>query len=200
MEPTEDPSQRIRVSDADREQVAEILRTAAGDGRLDSDELDERLGAAYTARTVADLVPLTADLPDAAVPYVPPTPARTGGSRITPVAEPTHERGLAIMSGYERRGDWLVPHELTVMAIMGGANLDLRRARFSASEVVIVANAVMGGVEIVVNPQTRVIVEGTAIMGGFTAPHDDSEVVTGAPTVRVRGIAFWGGVDVTRKA
>ena len=63
-----------RASDAEREAVADRLRTAAGDGRLDPDELDERLTAAYAARTTAELVPLTADLPAAP----PPEPERPG--------------------------------------------------------------------------------------------------------------------------
>jgi len=57
----------LRVSDADRHKVAEILRQAAGEGRLDLDELDERLESAYAAKTYADLVPITADLPSGAV-------------------------------------------------------------------------------------------------------------------------------------
>ena len=42
---------QLRVSDADREQAAEVLRQAAGDGRITFDELDQRLEAAYGART-----------------------------------------------------------------------------------------------------------------------------------------------------
>ena len=57
-----DPAQ-LRISDHDRHQVAELLRQAAGEGRLDLEELDERLEAAYSAKTYADLVPITADLP-----------------------------------------------------------------------------------------------------------------------------------------
>jgi len=53
----------MRVSDADRHDVAEVLRQAAGEGRLDLAELDERLEATYAAKTYADLVPITADLP-----------------------------------------------------------------------------------------------------------------------------------------
>ncbi|MBA2631250.1 MAG: DUF1707 domain-containing protein, partial [Thermoleophilaceae bacterium] len=41
----------IRVADADRERVAEQLRAAAGDGRLTPDELEDRLDAAFGART-----------------------------------------------------------------------------------------------------------------------------------------------------
>ena len=52
-----------RASDAEREVVAERIRAAAGDGRLDHDELEERLEAAYGARTVGELATLTDDLP-----------------------------------------------------------------------------------------------------------------------------------------
>ena len=53
----------MRISDADRNKVAEVLREAAGDGRIDFDELDERLEATYAAKTYAELVPITHDLP-----------------------------------------------------------------------------------------------------------------------------------------
>jgi len=53
----------LRASDADREGVAEVLRTAAGEGRLATDELEHRLEAAFAARTYGDLDGLIADLP-----------------------------------------------------------------------------------------------------------------------------------------
>jgi hypothetical protein len=53
----------LRASDADRERVAERLRAAAGEGRLTADELEERLERAFSARTDAELEPLTSDLP-----------------------------------------------------------------------------------------------------------------------------------------
>lgn len=53
----------VRASDADRDRTAEILREQAGSGRLDADELEERLEAALRAKTFADLDALTADLP-----------------------------------------------------------------------------------------------------------------------------------------
>jgi hypothetical protein len=53
----------LRASDADREQVAERLRRAAAEGRLRTDELEQRLGAAFSALTYGELDPLTDDLP-----------------------------------------------------------------------------------------------------------------------------------------
>jgi hypothetical protein len=69
---------QTRASDAERDQVAETLRSHAAAGRLDPDELDERLGRALAARTRADFAPLVADLPAAPpkqrreIPRIPP--------------------------------------------------------------------------------------------------------------------------------
>ncbi len=52
-----------RASDSEREAATDRLRTAAEEGRLDVDELDQRVAAALSARTHADLERLTADLP-----------------------------------------------------------------------------------------------------------------------------------------
>lgn len=73
---------RLRVSDADRERVADLLRAAFVEGRLTQDELDERLGQTYSARTYADLASITADLPTAHYPRV---PAHAPGSYPVPV-------------------------------------------------------------------------------------------------------------------
>ena len=53
----------LRASDADRDLVAERLRTAAAEGRIATDELDERMGATLAARTYAELEAVIADLP-----------------------------------------------------------------------------------------------------------------------------------------
>jgi len=55
----------VRASDGERDQAAEILRAGYAEGRLSSAELDERLTAAYAAKTRADLHALTSDLPGA---------------------------------------------------------------------------------------------------------------------------------------
>jgi hypothetical protein len=63
--------QDMRVSDDERQEVAERLRTALGEGRLELDEYDQRVQSAYQAKTYRDLVPLTADLPDVPMPMPP---------------------------------------------------------------------------------------------------------------------------------
>jgi hypothetical protein len=64
----------LRASDADRDAVTDRLREAAGEGRLEPEELEQRLDAALRARTYGELAPLLADLPgDAAAPWRRPT-------------------------------------------------------------------------------------------------------------------------------
>src|SRR6478672_5603177 len=53
----------LRASDADRERVAERLRQAATEGRILTEELEQRLEASFAARTYGQLDPLLADLP-----------------------------------------------------------------------------------------------------------------------------------------
>ena len=66
----------LRASDADRDAVADRLRRAAIEGRLDPYELDERLDAALGAKTYGELDRLVADLPGApATPRPRPKPA-----------------------------------------------------------------------------------------------------------------------------
>ena len=54
---------RLRASDADRNRAAELLQEHFGAGRLSIDELQERLAAAFAAKTIGELDELMADLP-----------------------------------------------------------------------------------------------------------------------------------------
>jgi hypothetical protein len=193
-----DERSRLRISDADRHQVAELLRQAAGDGRIDMDELDERLEAAYAAKTYGDLVPLTADLPfgtqhrpDLARP-LPPQP-------MTPAVR--YDNSIAIMGASTRKGVWQVGDSHTAFALMGGVDIDLREARFTSRETVIHAYAIWAGIDIYVNAYTRVLVDGVGIMGGFDQVRDKvaPELGPDSPIVRVNGFALMAGVTVQRR-
>lgn len=76
---------------ADRERTVGVLRAGFTEGRLTQDELDDRIGRAYAARTYADLWKLTADLPIGPLPYpggVPAVPWEPGNPAVPPGAEP----------------------------------------------------------------------------------------------------------------
>ncbi|MER5176917.1 DUF1707 domain-containing protein [Streptomyces sp. NPDC002896] len=205
----EDPDLRVsepdlRASDTDRERVAEHLRDALAEGRLDMAEFEERLEATYNARTYGELVPLTRDLPagSVAVPLVKPSadsPAQTGGWASRIGGEGTSSWGVAIMAGFQRKGQWTVPRRFTSFAFWGGGEIDLREARFAEREVVINCIAIMGGMNVVVPPGVEVVVRGIGIMGGFDHREEGVPGEPGAPRVIVTGLAFWGGVGVERK-
>jgi hypothetical protein len=193
-----DPNQ-LRISDSDRHQVAELLRQAAGEGRIDFDELDERLEAAYAAKTYADLVPITADLPTRATgsgPLPQPRPATT-----PPVPAATYSNSISVMGDCTRRGVWQVGERHTAFSMMGSVTLDLREAQFAAPEVTIDAYAIMAGIDVIVNAHTQVIVEGVGIMGDFSEsrPKVPAEITPTSQVVRVKGMALMAGVSVQRK-
>ncbi len=192
-----DERSRLRISDADRHKVAELLREAAGEGRLDLEELDERLEAAYVAKTYGDLVPLTADLPVGAQPHQ-PVVRPTGGSRVPAVR---YDTSLAIMGGVTRKGVWEVGATHTSFALMAGIELDLREAQFTTRETVIHAYAIWAGIDIYVNEHTRVIVDGFGIMGAFDQARDKVAPDLGpdSPVIRVNGFALMAGVTVQRR-
>jgi hypothetical protein len=100
---------RQRVSPEEREEAAERIRLAAGEGRLTLEELDTRIEAALSALTYGDLDALVDDLP------TPLTPAVPGTVR------------LAVSHGHlERVGRWQIPRRLIVDLSIASAYLDLR--------------------------------------------------------------------------
>lgn len=86
--------QHIRVSDAERNEVAELLGQHYADGRLDQAEFDERVNRTMSAKTRGDLTGLFDDLPDtdstagagSAVSGGPARPLRRGrGGLVRPI-------------------------------------------------------------------------------------------------------------------
>ncbi|MFD0055983.1 DUF1707 domain-containing protein [Streptomyces sp. NPDC127168] len=200
-----DDAPELRASDADRERVAEVLRDALAEGRLDMTEFEERLDATYRARTYGELAPITRDLPDGTAVVAPKVsmtkePAASGdwAGRITG-GEPSSSWAVAVMSGFQRKGRWTVPRRFNSFAFWGGGDIDLREADFADGEVVINCVAIMGGMNVVVPPGVEVIVRGIGIMGGFDHREEGVPGDPGAPRVIVTGFAFWGGVGVERK-
>ena len=73
---------------ADRERTVGVLRAAFTEGRLSQDELDDRVGRAYAARTYGDLWALVADLPAGPLPYPGGLPYQQATPAVPPSAEP----------------------------------------------------------------------------------------------------------------
>jgi hypothetical protein len=202
----------LRCSDADREQVAEVVRQAAGDGRLTLDELGDRLDIVYSARTYRDLEPAVRDLPGARLPALPPgalphggaatvpgdrRPGVSGAGSALPVAHSSGTSAVAIFSETKRSGAWLVPVDYAGVAVLGSVELDLREVTFAGPVTQIQANAVLGEVKVIVGEGVTVNTIGTPVMGEYNGPHE--EPVEGTPHVTLNGLALFGSVEVTRK-
>jgi hypothetical protein len=188
----------LRASDADRERVANVLREAAGDGRLTMAELDERLDSVYAAKTYAELEPITHDLPATGTGYV---PAAASSADLDPArfgAQGTSAGAVAILGGFSRKGNWVVPRHFNAFMMLGGGEIDLREARFEDREVSIHIVAILGGCEVIVPEDATVRVTGVGILGAFE--HSDSGGGTAdGPVITIDGLALLGGVDVKRK-
>jgi uncharacterized protein DUF1707/cell wall-active antibiotic response 4TMS protein YvqF len=195
---------RLRASDADRDRVADQLREALAEGRLSPEEHAERLDAVYAAKTYAELAPIVEDLPTTGAPAAPPRqwqPAmdvagNAGSTSPTPVRHAANI--VAIFSGADRKGRWLVEPHTAVLAVFGGVELDLRRAVLSQREVTINVTCVFGGIEIKVPPGVRVINSAAAVFGAVQLPTDDP-LEPDAPVIRLTGLTLFGGVEVKRR-
>ena len=145
----------LRASHTDRDEVVEKLRVAAGDGRLTPDELDERLGAALTARTYGELAALTADLPavGSLVAVAPRQPAgllrfdQWGGNAV-------------------RAGRWVTPASIEARVTGGNVKLDFTEAQISHPRLPIEAHVQGGNLILVVKPGIAVETNDLAMVGG----------------------------------
>lgn len=200
---------RKRASSAARQATANLLTEALADGQIDITEFDERTAQVWQATYADELEHLTADVevsdskkPDSQV---------TATPRTQPTMEIVPHQGgsafsFAVMGGSTSKGSWHIARHHTSLAMMGGNYLDLREATLSSHETVITAVALMGGIDIVVPEDVRVISEGFGIMGGFGVTDHPSctlridDIPASAPIVRVRGLGLMGGVGITRAA
>ena len=147
------PGGHLRATHDDRNRVVELLRVAAGDGRLTLEELDERVGAALTARTHGELAALVSDLPAA--------PA--GASE----ARPKDEVRIDCHSASTRRdGPWMVPRRMQVRVTGGSVTLDFTEAVTWWPSLQLDVEVHAGSLRLVTKPGIQVITDDLAVRAG----------------------------------
>jgi hypothetical protein len=162
----------LRASHADRDQVAERLRVAAGDGRLSPEELDARLELALTARTYAELAAVVADLPAAGIAATPE--AAMSPAAAAPAAKDVIR--LHVTSGHAKReGRWVVPGRMDLSATSGHIRVDFTQAVITKPTLRIHADVTSGHITLITKP-------------GIVVDADDVIVTSG----RVKVLAPWG--------
>jgi hypothetical protein len=160
----------MRASDADRDRVLDVLRDAAGDGRLTAAEFDERMEAALSSRTLGELAVLTADLG--------PGPGR-------PDAAPAQAEDMVRIDqrggSVRRTGGWVVPRLLELRTSWCDVTLDFTEAVIVADMLVIDMHMRGGSLILVTRP--GIVVDAGALAGRYTDIEIGPDAAPGAPVI-----------------
>src|SRR5262245_20843998 len=99
----------------ERDRAIAVLSDHFAQDHLDVEEFERRVTHAHNAQTGEELVALTSDLPSTQL----PAPLPQAQQAMVPAAQVRSKQTLlAIMSGTERKGQWLAPRKLRVWTLM----------------------------------------------------------------------------------
>ena len=174
------PAHEFRASYEDRDRVVEVLRLAAGDGRLSAEELDHRLEMALEARTYGELAALTKDLPT--------------GSGLAAAAEPKDLIRIEATSGSTRRdGRWVVPRRMEIKVDSGSIRLDFTEAVITQATLAIDVELNSGSLLLITKPGIVVDADDISVRSGSVKVEPPGDVPT-LLTIRVSGKVGSGSV------
>jgi Domain of unknown function (DUF1707) len=176
--PSDSAAQRAaqRAADVDREAVAERLRVAASEGRLELWELDDRLGQAYSAKTYGDLETLVADLP---------APDTLVLRTTTP--------------NIKQAGRWIVPRRITAESTTGWITIDFTQASCAHREVTVEVITRTGWIQLIVPDGWAARVGPLSTYTGHISNRAAETPDPGAPTVIVTGHPLFGYIKIRQR-
>ncbi|MCQ9368589.1 DUF1707 domain-containing protein [Brevibacterium sp. 91QC2O2] len=193
---------RLRIGYAERDAVIETLREAAGQGRITTDELEERIEAADAARTYLELDPIVADLP------TPPPSAQVAGQQLQPSIPAQRIPGQVPMPGQagapgysaadplvlnagwndqELTGDWKTVPFMRIKLSASTVHLDFTRVRNTLGRIDIEVEGAAGTGVIVVPEGWGVDVDAVAKSWGSKKSTVNRQPEPGQPAIVVTG-------------
>ncbi|AOD20786.1 MULTISPECIES: DUF1707 SHOCT-like domain-containing protein [Rhodococcus] len=202
----------LRVSDAEREHVGELLQRAVGQGMLSLGEFTERMDTVLAAKTRGDLNQVLVDLPGIQIrpefqeQNLPgmsqahyPAPSAAGYPAPSAAAFPATGQGAPLVikgrvSGIERKGRWHVPPAVVLDTVASSVTLDFTEAVMQTQVVRIDVSDYLSSINIVLPAEATADVNGvenvassvsSKVRGG--APYGPLHVVV---TGKVRGGSF----------
>ncbi|KLL97064.1 MULTISPECIES: DUF1707 SHOCT-like domain-containing protein [Rhodococcus] len=202
----------LRVSDAEREHVGELLQRAVGQGMLSLGEFTERMDTVLAAKTRGDLNQVLVDLPGIQIrpefqeQNLPgmsqahyPAPSAAGYPAPSAAAFPATGQGAPLVikgrvSGIERKGRWHVPPTIVLDTVASSVTLDFTEAVMQTQVVRIDVSDYLSSINIVLPAEATADVNGvenvassvsSKVRGG--APYGPLHVVV---TGKVRGGSF----------
>jgi uncharacterized protein DUF1707 len=172
-------SDEQRVSDSDRELAVARLREASTAGRLTLEELSDRTGLAYEARTHGELVHVTADLPAT------PTQPLQGGKRTSVL--------VGLFVPVVRRGR-RVRGRTIALSLFAPCLVDYRAATYSNEGATLFVLSLFGPVKVTVPEQVDVDMSVISIFSPTIESGSPDSLSPEAPSLRVRGLSLFGPV------
>ncbi|MGW1172872.1 DUF1707 SHOCT-like domain-containing protein [Kitasatospora sp. NPDC002543] len=175
-----------RAGDSDREAVAEQLRIAAGEGRIDLGELEERLDRAYAARTYRELDALVADL----------------GGRAGADAESATKDVLVLrprMNNLTQGGRWSVPRRIVAETRISLLTIDFTEAVCAHREIAVTASTGMGHIRLIVPRGWGVRIDPSSTNTGNIVNKAAELAEPGCPTLTVTGHPRSGPIKIKQR-
>jgi hypothetical protein len=171
------PADTVRAADADREAAAEKLRIAAAEGRIDFEELDDRLGQAYRATTYGQLRALVADLPV--------QPALM--SQHDAVPDPGTLALNTKATNIKQSGRWPVPQRIAAKTTTGWITIDFTQATCAHREVAVEAVTRSGWIRLILPEGWAARIGPSSTNTSHISNKAAETADPGAPTVIVTG-------------
>jgi hypothetical protein len=178
-----------RAADTDRDAVAERLRVAAREGRIEPWELEERLGQAYSAKTYGELATLLADLP------AQPRSTSFPGIGTEPETLVLRTDTLNI----RQAGRWVVPRLITAESTTGWITIDFTQASCAYREVTVHVMTRTGWIQLILPEGWAARVGPMSAYTGHVSNKAEQTADPGAPTVIVTGDPLFGYIKIRQR-
>ena len=187
--PSLDPEDTARAADADREAVAERLRIAAGEGRIDLAELDERLDRAYAAKTYGQLRVLVADLPVRPV-SIP---------QLDAFPDPENLVLKTTSHNLKQSGRWVVPRRIIADTSSAWITIDFTEATCAHREVTVEALAQTGWIRLILPVGWAARISPSSTNTSHISNKAPETADPGAPTVILTGHPDFGYIRIRQR-
>lgn len=182
---------KLRASHQDRDRIVRQLQDAGAAGRLEPGEVDERVAAALSARTLGDLAVLVDDLPVR-------SPVSSAGADAAAGGGPGHrDRIESELYHAKRDGRWTVPPQLDVRVASGSVILDFTEAEITSPTLEIDADVRAGSLTLITRPGIDVHTRDLQVDGGSVkvdAPWNETGDTPAVLTVTVTGTISVGEI------
>ena len=174
----------VRITDVQREQAADILQRACGEGRLTLEEFSARVGSVWAADTSTELETATEGL------AAPPVGISQPEEKITNV-----------FGECKRQGRWRLRGGLRLTNVFGSCELDLREVAvgaeaMSAHAITISGRNVFGEVKVIVPEGVEVEMTGSCVFGSRQMDLAPVPRLSGTPLVQINVNTLFGEITV----